>query len=181
VATVSKEASTPRPPAPAPAKPAAKALTRLPAKSVPAPPAASRAGAKSKAGAASGAGSSSRAAWSKGGASRPRWQPKRRETMLTPETSGSLMDQVLARIGGSGRALEFRVFDCYSRSVGEMLRLRTEPERLSGTTLFVRVASSALAHELGMLKREILDKMARTLGPELVSDLRARVGTLSTR
>jgi hypothetical protein len=101
--------------------------------------------------------------------------------MPTPETSAALMDQVLARLGGSGRALEFRVFDCYSRSVGEMLRLRSEPERLTGTTLYVRVASSALAHELSVLRRDILDKMARTLGPDVVLELRSRVGTLANR
>jgi hypothetical protein len=110
---------------------------------------------------------------------RPRWKPKWREAMPVPESSGALMDQVLARLGGSGRALEFRVFDCYSRCVGEMLRLRSEPERLQGTTLHVRVASSALAHELSMLKRDILEKMARTLGPDVVADLRTQVGTLT--
>jgi len=118
----------------------------------------------------------------KGGArTRPRWQPKRRETLLAPETSADLMNQVLARLGGSGRALEFRVFDCYSRSVGEMLRLRSETERLAGTTLYVRVASSALGHELSMMRREILERMARTLGPDVVVELRTRVGTLGGR
>jgi len=101
--------------------------------------------------------------------------------MPAPQTTADLMSQVLARLGGSGRALEFRVFDCYSRAVGEMLRLRTEPDRLSGTTLYVRVASSALAHELSMLKRDILEKMAQTLGPDVVIDLRTRVGALGTR
>jgi predicted nucleic acid-binding Zn ribbon protein len=99
--------------------------------------------------------------------------------MLAPETSGALMDQVLARLGGSGRALEFRVFDCYSRCVGEMLRLRTEPERLQGSTLYVRVASAPMAHELSMLKREVLEKMARALGPGVVGDLRTHVGALT--
>ena len=96
--------------------------------------------------------------------------------MDVPETSASLMDQVLARIGGSGRALEFRVFEAYNDAVGEMLRLRTEPERLNGKTLQVKVASSALAHELTMLKRDVLDRMARTIGQDIVTDLRTRVG-----
>ena len=112
------------------------------------------------------------------GSIRPKWKPKRRETMPAPETSAALMDQVLARLGGAGRALEFRVFDCYTRSVGEMLRQRTEPERLAGTTLVVRVASSALAHELVVMKGEILARMARALGPDVVIDLRTRVGAL---
>jgi predicted nucleic acid-binding Zn ribbon protein len=96
--------------------------------------------------------------------------------MQTPESSADLMSQVLARIGGSGRALEFRVFEAYNAAVGEILRLRTTPERLNGTTLLVRVASSALAHELTMLKREVLDRMALAIGDDLVTDLRTRVG-----
>jgi len=96
--------------------------------------------------------------------------------MTTPESSADLMDQVLARIGGSGRALEFRVFEAYNGAVGEMLRTRTEPERLNGKTLQVKVASSALAHELTMLKRDVLDKIACAIGPDLVTDLRTRVG-----
>jgi len=96
--------------------------------------------------------------------------------MEAPESSADLMGQVLARLGGSGRALEFRVFEAYNGAVGEMLRLRTEPERLNGKTLLVRVASSSLAHELTMLKREILGRMAVTIGEEVVTDLRTRVG-----
>ena len=95
--------------------------------------------------------------------------------MDAPETSADLMSQVLARIGGSGRALEFRVFEAYNDAVGESLRLRTAPERLNGKTLQVRVASSALAHELTMLKREVLDRMALAIGDDLVTDLRTRV------
>ncbi len=96
--------------------------------------------------------------------------------MDIPETSASLMDQVLARIGGSGRALEFRVFEAYNDAVGEMMRLRTEPERLNGNTLQVKVTSSAIAHELTMLKREVLGRMALTIGQDIVTDLRTRVG-----
>ena len=95
--------------------------------------------------------------------------------METPESSADLMSQVLARIGGSGRALEFRVFEAYNGAVGEILRLRTAPERLNGKTLLVRVASSALAHELTMLKREVLDRMALAIGDDVVTDLRTRV------
>lgn len=86
------------------------------------------------------------------------------------------MGQVLARLGGQGRALEFRVFDCYSRVVGPILTTRTAPERLAGTTLYVRVASAALAHEVTLLRGDILEKMRSELGPDAVTDLRTRVG-----
>ena len=89
------------------------------------------------------------------------------------------MGAVLARLGGSGRAREFRVLDCFNRVVGETFRTRTLPERLAGTTLFVRVATAALAHELTMLRPQILARLADELGPGLVVDLRTRVGQVT--
>jgi hypothetical protein len=86
------------------------------------------------------------------------------------------MGEVLARLGGSGRAREFRAFEAYARAVGPTFRARTQPERLAGTTLFIRVASSALAHELILLRAEVVARMAAELGPEVVTEIRTRVG-----
>src|SRR3954466_11673469 len=63
-----------------------------------------------------------------------------RPSAPAPTRSADLVSEVLGRLGGSGRALEFRVFDCYTRIIGAALRARTMPERLVGTTLFVRVS-----------------------------------------
>jgi hypothetical protein len=104
------------------------------------------------------------------------WRPKHREHLGPPETAANLMGQVLARLGGQGRALEFRVFDAYARVVGELLRARTTPERLAGTTLLVRVATSALAHEVTLLRGEIIAKLTAEVGPNVVTELRTRVG-----
>jgi hypothetical protein len=88
------------------------------------------------------------------------------------------MSEVLARLGGAGRALEFRVFDCYSRVVGPTFRARSMPERITGTTLWVRVATSALAHELTLLRAEVIARMTKELGPNTVLELRTRVGRI---
>jgi hypothetical protein len=93
-------------------------------------------------------------------------------------TSANLMGEVLARMGGSGRAREFRVFDCYARVVGEGFRARTRPERLAGTTLIIRVTSAAFAHELTLLRSEILERMTAELGPGTVTEIRTRVGAV---
>jgi hypothetical protein len=106
------------------------------------------------------------------------WRPKHREHLGPPETTGELMGQMLSRLGGQGRGLEFRVFECYSRVVGEMLRARTLPERVTGTTLFVRVATSALAHEVTLMRGDILDRMAADLGAGTITELRTRVGSI---
>jgi hypothetical protein len=104
------------------------------------------------------------------------WRPKPRAHPGPPETTSELMGQMLARLGGQGRALEFRVFDCYTRVVGELFRARTAPERLAGTTLFVRVTSSALAHEVTLMRGEILARLSAELGAGTVTELRTRVG-----
>jgi len=109
---------------------------------------------------------------------RPRARGPRRPQAPAPSASADLMGQVLARIGGSGRALEFRVFDCYSRVIGAAFRAQTIAERLTGTTLVVRVASSPIAHELTLLRAEIMSRMARELGPGVVVELRTRVGRI---
>lgn len=108
----------------------------------------------------------------------PRPAPRRRSRNVQPETSASLVSAVVARLGGDARAVEQRVFDGYGLAVGGLLRQRSEPEKLRGATLFVRVNSSAVAHELTMLKGEILMRMAEALGAQMVSDIRTRVGPL---
>jgi hypothetical protein len=58
------------------------------------------------------------------------------------------------------------------------LRQHTKAERLHEGTLFVRVSSSALAHQITLLKREILERMQPLVDPGSVTDLRTRVGPL---
>jgi hypothetical protein len=102
---------------------------------------------------------------------------RRRRT--EPETAASLIDAVVARLGGEARALEHRVFDAYSTTVGGPLGQRTSPEKLRGATLIVRVGSSAIAHQLTLLKGDILAQMAALLGKDVVTDIRTRVGPLT--
>ena len=101
-----------------------------------------------------------------------------RPSAPAPTRSADLVGEVLGRLGGTGRALEFRVFDCYTRVVGEHLRTRTLPERLAGTTLFVRATSSSLAHELTLLRADILERMAAEMGQGIVLEIRTRVGRI---
>ena len=105
--------------------------------------------------------------------------PRPRSRHTQPESAASLVNAVVAKIGGDSRALEHRVFDGFAVAVGQVLRHRTQAEKLRGTTLFVRVGSSAIAHEVTMLKGEILVRLAEVIGAGVVSDIRTRVGPLS--
>jgi hypothetical protein len=108
----------------------------------------------------------------------PRARGPQRPQAPAPTRSADLVTEVLGRLGGTGRALEFRVFDCYSRVIGEALRTRTLPERLAGTTLFVRATTSVIAHELTLLRADILERMAAEMGQGIVLEIRTRVGRI---
>ena len=96
-----------------------------------------------------------------------------------PEATADLMGTLLCRLGGSGRGLEYRVFEAWSQSVGDVLRSRTAPDGFRGGTLFIRVGSSALGHELTLLRAEILSRLGASLGPGVVTDIRTRVGVVA--
>ena len=53
-------------------------------------------------------------------------------------------------------------------------------EALTAVGARVRIVArrkrAALAHELTMLRREVLDRIALEVGPDVVTDLRTRVG-----
>jgi len=102
--------------------------------------------------------------------------PRPRSRHTEPETAASLVNAVVAKIGGDARGLEHKVFDGYNIAVGSLLRHNSQPERLRGSTLLVRVGSSAIAHQLTMLKGDILVRLAEVIGPGVVTDLRTRVG-----
>ena len=103
---------------------------------------------------------------------------KRRPANLEPQTAASLLPQVVARLGGDDRGLEQRVSLAWKDAVGEALSLRARPEAVRGKTLYVRVESSSLAHELTLLKRRVLDRLTRALGAPLIEDMRTRTGPL---
>lgn len=86
------------------------------------------------------------------------------------------MAGLLSRLGGTGRALEYRVFQAYIDAAGHVLRARTVPDSFREGTLFIRVGNSALAHELTLLRGELLARLGATLGPGVVTAIRTRVG-----
>ena len=100
---------------------------------------------------------------------------------MEPQTAASLLPHVVARLGGDDRALEQRVSLAWNDAVGEQLARRARPESVRGKTLFVRVESSSLAHELTLLKRQVLDRLSRALGGPMIEDMRTRTGPFDRR
>lgn len=105
-------------------------------------------------------------------------RPPRRPRMPEPVSFADLLPQVVARLGGTERSLEQRVFMAYDKAAGAHLARHSRAERLKDGTLIVRLESSALAQELSLLKRTLMERMAAELQEAVVKDIRTRVGPL---
>jgi hypothetical protein len=92
--------------------------------------------------------------------------------------ASEVVSSVVASIGGDRRGREQKVFAVYADVGGEFLRKHSRADALRDGTLVVRVASSAIAHHVTLLRGEILRKMSTLLPPGMVTDLRTRVGNL---
>jgi predicted nucleic acid-binding Zn ribbon protein len=85
----------------------------------------------------------------------------------------------MARIGGADRAAEQRICQVWPEAVGAHLARHTRPEGVRGKTLLVKVTSSAYAHELVLLRREVLERVNRALSGSLqIEEIRSRVGPI---
>jgi predicted nucleic acid-binding Zn ribbon protein len=60
----------------------------------------------------------------------------------------------------------------WAEFVGPRIAQVSEPERLVGDTLYVRVKSDAWRSELALMKRSIIKKMLQRYGEELITDIR---------
>ncbi|HEY0715943.1 MAG TPA: DUF721 domain-containing protein [Polyangia bacterium] len=89
-----------------------------------------------------------------------------------------MLPAAIARIGGEDRAVEQRIAVVWADALGAHLAKHTRLEGVRGRTLLVRVTSSSLAHELVLLRREIIARLTLALGTSLVDDIRSRVGPL---
>jgi hypothetical protein len=75
-------------------------------------------------------------------------------------------------------ARAFAALRAFHIAAGPHMRERARAERMRGSTLYVRVVSSAWSQELHALKAQLLAKLRRTPGGEGIDDLRFTVGPL---
>jgi hypothetical protein len=95
-----------------------------------------------------------------------------------PEQVSAFVDEVLRSLKVDETARGFRALRAFQRAAGPRLLQRARAERLRGSTLMVRVTSSAWAQELHTIKPALLEKLHATEGGHVVEDLRFSVGPL---
>jgi predicted nucleic acid-binding Zn ribbon protein len=104
----------------------------------------------------------------------------RKKRKSTPEATSALLPSVFKRLRIEDLARGFQAQQAFARAVGPTMAARARAEKLRGSTLYVRVASGPWAHQLHALKAELLEKLRRTPGGEVVTDLRFVVGAVES-
>jgi predicted nucleic acid-binding Zn ribbon protein len=85
-----------------------------------------------------------------------------------PRPSSELVEELFRRLKLDDAARSFRAVRAFARAAGPRIGAGARAERLRGATLYVRASTSAWTHHLHALKAQLLDKLRRTPGGEIV-------------
>lgn len=82
-----------------------------------------------------------------------------------------LLQQLVKAYRWSGKMDEMKVRDSWEKVVGKMIDRHTTEVHLKGTTLFVKLDSSALRNELMMARSKIAESINKEIGKKVIDDI----------
>ncbi|MBE3590943.1 MAG: DUF721 domain-containing protein [Firmicutes bacterium] len=95
------------------------------------------------------------------------------------ERLGPALDRALARLGLKPAADRQAAVRLWDEVAGAELRRHAQAVAVRGEVLEVRVADSAWANQIALLKQDLLDRLNARLAPARLRDLRVRVGRVA--
>jgi predicted nucleic acid-binding Zn ribbon protein len=100
-----------------------------------------------------------------------RWSMKARGLSRT-KSIGDAIEELVAQLGIKKKLHEQDVFVVWDEAVGTRIAGVAHPARMLRGTLIVSVKSGAWRNELSMRKQEIVQKLNKLLGAEIVKDIK---------
>jgi len=87
------------------------------------------------------------------------------------EQVGNVVMQYLRQCGLETPLYEFRVVDAWPRVVGEALASYTQDLNIYNQVLFVRVSSSVVRNELMMRRSDLVSRLNREAGAQVITQI----------
>lgn len=87
------------------------------------------------------------------------------------ETLGEVLRRLLSSWGVDGRVREQGAVYRWNQVVGPRIAAHTEAIRVADGKVYVRAASSAWKTELVFMKSDIIDRLNRSIGKRVISDI----------
>jgi len=90
----------------------------------------------------------------------------------SPESIGTVIEKLFSELGLQERYKRSKVLGAWGDIVGEQVARVSTAERIVGKRLFVHVSNSAWRHELHMQKKQIIHKVNRYIGTNIIDDIK---------
>ena len=100
------------------------------------------------------------------------------EKNAAPKHIGAILERLMAGYRRQPEGDLSRIFQLWEPAVGAALARNAQPAAFKGDRLVVHVASSAWAHQLRFLEKELVAKVNDALKAPLVKQIRFKVGPL---
>jgi predicted nucleic acid-binding Zn ribbon protein len=94
------------------------------------------------------------------------------------ESLGSVIDKIMQSGLRQQDAPLLQVWELWEKAVGEIIAENARPAAFKGNILLVHVNSSPWLHQLSFLKKDILARINRELGQQLVDEIKFKIGPL---
>ncbi len=94
------------------------------------------------------------------------------------ESLGSVIEKIMQSGIRKQDAPLLQVWELWDRAVGEIIAENARPAAFKGKILLVHVNSSPWLHQLSFLKKDILARINRELGQDLVDEIKFKIGPL---
>lgn len=105
-------------------------------------------------------------------------KPPNRPRMPRASRAGSILQQLLGAQGMDQKLRQYRAWEVWEQVVGPQIARHARPLRLREGILEVRVDQPIWMQQLRMMAPDILRKLNRALGEDLIRELFWRRGTL---
>ncbi len=89
----------------------------------------------------------------------------------TPKDFGLILDSVIQKLGIGPKLKKAEAIDKWEEVVGEQIGKVTRPLRIEGEALLVHVTSAVWRNELVFLKRELIAKVNKSVGYEIIKEI----------
>ena len=94
------------------------------------------------------------------------------------ESLGSVIEKIMQSGIRKQDAPLLKVWELWEKAVGEIIAENARPAAFKGKILLVHVNSSPWMHQLHFLKNDILARINRELGQDLVDEIKFKIGPL---
>jgi hypothetical protein len=103
---------------------------------------------------------------------------RKKSSQANLQKLGNILQGILKKHNINIDSEEQRMLEIWNRAVGLQISAHTRPEKLKRNTLFVKVSSSVWMHQLHILKSDIIEKINKLLGKDLVKNVHFSIGEI---